>query len=156
MKRSGIILLVLMMSSLVFGLESKMPTIDIFYKDKGPSQQALTEINKVVEKYEKTYKIAYYLITDPSNFEIISKYGLPSTHFPVAVVINGIFTAEIDGKIISFVHFPDFMKGIGRHEGNWSISSLEAVLKDTSLLADKNVLPELKEKGEHEECDDSE
>ena len=156
MKRSGIILLVLMMSSIGFGQESKMATVDIYYKNKRPSQQVLTEINKVVEKYEKAYTVSYYLITDPSNSEIISKYGLPSTHFPVAVVINGIFTAEIDGEKVSFVHFPEFMKGIGRHEGNWSISCLEAVLKDNSLLADKNILPELNEESEHEECDESE
>ena len=156
MKRSGIILFVLMMSSIGFGQESKMATVDIFYKNKRPSQQVLTEINKVVEKYEKTYTVSYYLITDPSNSEIISKYGLPSTHFPVAVVINGIYTAEIDGEIVSFVHFPEFMKGIGRHEGNWSISCLEAVLKDNSLLADKNILPELNKESEGEECDESE
>ncbi len=156
MKRSGIILLVLMMSSIVFGQESKMAALEIFYKNKRPSQQALAEINKVVEKYEKTYKVSYYLITDPSNSGIIGKYGLPSTHFPVAVVINGIFTAEIDGRIVSFVHFPESMKGIGRHEGNWSISCLEAVLKDNSLLADKNILPELKEESENEKCDESE
>lgn len=156
MKRSGLILFVLMMSSIGFGQESKMATVDIFYKNKRPSQQVLTEINKVVEKYEKTYTVSYYLITDSSNSEIISKYGLPSTHFPVAVVINGIFTAEIDGEKVSFVHFPEFMKGIGRHEGNWSIACLEAVLKDNSLLADKNILPELNEESEDEECDESE
>ncbi len=151
MKRSGIILLVLMVASTIFGQESKIATVDVFYKNKKPSQQALAEINKVVENYEKTYTVSYYLITDPSNSEIISKYGLPSTHFPVAVVIDGIFTAEIDDKIVSFVHFPEFMKGIGRHEGNWSISDLEAVLKDNSLLAEKNIL-----KSEQEECDESE
>lgn len=156
MKRSGLILFVLMMSSIGFGQESKMATVDIFYKNKRPSQQVLTEINKVVEKYEKTYTVSYYLITDSSNSEIISKYGLPSTHFPVAVVINGIFTAEIDGEKVSFVHFPEFMKGIGRHEGNWSIACLEAALKDNSLLADKNILPELNEESEDEECDESE
>ncbi len=156
MKRSGIILLVLMVASTIFGQESKIATVDVFYKNKKPSQQALAEINKVVENYEKTYTVSYYLITDPSNSEIISKYGLPSTHFPVAVVIDGIFTAEIDDKIVSFVHFPEFMKGIGRHEGNWSISDLEAVLKDNSLLAEKNILPELNEESEQEECDESE
>ena len=156
MKSPWIILLVLIMSTTGFGQESKMPTIDIFFKNMGPSQQALTEINKVIEKYESTYTVSYYLITDPSNSEIINKYGLPSTHFPVAVVINGIFTAEIDGKTVSFVHFPEFMKGIGRHEGNWSISSLEIVLKDNSLLASKNILPELNDDREHEKCDESE
>jgi hypothetical protein len=146
----------MMMSSACFGQESKTPTIDIFYKNKRPSQQVLTEVNKVVEKYKETYTVSYHLITDPLNSEIISEYGLPTTHFPVAVVINGKFTAEIDDKIISFVHFPEFMKGIGRHEGNWTISCLEAVLKDNSLLTDKNVLPELNEESEHEECEESE
>jgi hypothetical protein len=133
-----------------------MATIDIFYKNKKPSQQALTEINKVVEKYEKTYSVSYYLITDPLNSEIISKYGLPSTHFPVAVVINGKYTAEFDDRTISFVHFPKFMKGIGRHEGNWSISNLEAVLKDVSLLTDNNILTKLEGDSKHEECEESE
>jgi hypothetical protein len=47
------------------------------------------------------------------------------------------------------------MKGIGRHEGNWAIADLEAVLKDNSLLAEKNILPELKEEKENEQekCD---
>ncbi|MBN2291426.1 MAG: hypothetical protein JXM70_03315 [Pirellulales bacterium] len=156
MNRAWIILLVLMMSSTGFGQDFKKSTIDVFYKNKKPSQKVLREINKVVGKYEKIYTVSYYLITDPSNSEIISKYGLPSTHFPVAVVINGKFTAKIDGKIVSFVDFPQFMKGIGRHEGNWSISYLEAVLKDNSLLSDKNILPALKEENEHGECEETE
>jgi hypothetical protein len=156
MKRLSILFIALTISSAGSEQESKTGTIDIFYKNKKPSQQVLTEINKVVERNENSYTVSYYLITDPENSEIISKYGLPSTHFPVAVVINGIFTAEIDEKTVSFVHFPEFMKGIGRHEGNWTIAYLEAVLKDNSLLSDENILPELSEEGEHGECEESE
>jgi len=36
------------------------------------------------------------------------------------------------------------MKGIGRHEGNWSMDDLDKVLKNNALLLDKNVLPESK------------
>lgn len=143
------LLILLVMISVIFAQESKIPNIDVFYKDQKPSQQALTEINKILEKHKISYKIAYYLITDSVNAGIISKYGLPTTHFPVAVVINGKFTAKLNKRLVSFVHFPDFMKGMGRHEGNWSLADLELVLKDNSLLSDENVLPVLKAESIH-------
>jgi len=137
------IITLLTMLSATFAQESKMANIDVFFKNQKPSQLALAEINKVLENYKTTCKISYYLITDSVNAEIIAKYGLPSTHFPVAVVIDGKFTAKINDKTVSFIHFPNFMAGIGRHEGNWSIADMEAALKDNSLLAEKNILPEL-------------
>jgi len=144
----------LTMLSVIFAQESKMVNIDVFFKNQKPSQQALAEINKVLENYKASSKISYYLITDSANAEIIAKYGLPATHFPVAVVIDGKFNAKIKDKTVSFVHFPDFMAGIGRHEGNWSIADLTLVLQDNSLLLEKNILPVLKEEssGEHGSC----
>ena len=86
--------------------------------------------------------------------DIITQFGLPSTHFPFSVVINGKFTANIDDKVVSFVHFPLFMKGIGRHEGNWSIADLEKVLYDNSLLLEENILPTLEDDSNSSECEE--
>ena len=128
--------------------------ISIFYKDKKPSQQVLEKINEFLEQFKDSYQINYYLIEDQKNTNIITQFGLPSTHFPFSVVINGKFTARIDDKVISFVHFPLFMKGIGRHEGNWSIADLEQVLNDNSLLLEENILPILEEDKNDSECED--
>lgn len=146
------LLLILTLISVTFAQESKMPDIDVFFKEQKPSQKVIAEINKILDKYKNSYKINYILITDSANAGIIEKFGLPSTHFPCAVVINGKFTAKIGEKTVSFVHFPDFMKGIGRHEGNWSVADLEAVLKDNALLADKNILPVLEEEKSDSKC----
>ena len=127
--------------------------IDVFYKDKEPSQRALQKIDLVLEEYKDDHQINYHLIEADATQTKISEFGLPSTHFPVAVVIDGRFTAEIEGKIISFVHFPLFMKGIGRHEGNWSLSDLSEVLKDKSLLSEQNILPPIAEDNEDSECE---
>ena len=128
--------------------------ISIFYKDKKPSQQVLEKINKLLEQFKDSYQINYYLIEDQKNMDVITQFGLPSTHFPFSVVINGKFTAKIDDKLVSFVHFPLFMKGIGRHEGNWSIADLEKVLNDNSLLLEENILPILEEDNNDSECED--
>jgi len=128
--------------------------ISIFYKDKKPSQQVLEKINKLLEQFKDSYQINYYSIEDQKNTVIITKFGLPSTHFPFAVVINGKFTAKIDDKVVSFVHFPFFMKGIGRHEGNWSIADLEKVLIDNSLLLEENILHILEEDSNSSECEE--
>ena len=128
--------------------------ISIFYKDKKPSQQVLEKINELLEQFKDLYQINYYLIEDQENTDVITQFGLPSTHFPFSVVINGKFTAKIDDKLVSFVHFPLFMKGIGRHEGNWSMADLEKVLNDNSLLLEENILPILEEDNKDSECED--
>ena len=128
--------------------------ISIFYKDKKPSQQVLEKINKLLEQFKDSYQINYYLIEDQKNMDVITQFGLPSTHFPFSVVINGKFTAKIDDKLVSFVHFPLFMKGIGRHEGNWSIADLEKVLNDNSLLLEENILPILEEDNNDSDCEE--
>ncbi len=132
----------------------KLPVIDVFYKDKEPSQRALKKIKEVLQDFDNAYQIRYFLIDAEETNAKIEEYGLPSTHFPVAVVIDGKFTAEIDGKTIYFVHFPLFMKGIGRHEANWSLNDLKKVLVDPSLLTDENILPVLDEAAETSECEE--
>ena len=128
--------------------------ISIFYKDKKPSQQVLEKINQLLEQFKDSYQINYYLIEDKKNTVVITKFGLPSTHFPFAVVISGKFTANIDDRVVSFVHFPLYMKGIGRHEGNWSIADIEKVLYDNSLLLEENILPILEEDSNSSECEE--
>jgi len=113
--------------------------VDVFYKNKKPSLKVLKMVKKVLETHQVDYIIRYHLITEPSTKSFIEKYGLPSTHFPFAVVINGIYSAKINKKNINFVEFPTFMAGIGRHEGNWSLSNLDKVLKSRSLLLSKNI-----------------
>jgi len=135
-------------------LANEKVTISIFYKDKKPSEQVLEKINQLLEQFKDSYQINYYLIEDQKNMDIITQFGLPSTHFPFSVVINGKFTANIDDKVVSFVHFPLFMKGIGRHEGNWSIADLEKVLYDNSLLLEENILPTLEDDSNSSECEE--
>jgi len=130
--------------------ESNMNNIDVFYKQLEPSQRALQKVKKVLACYETTYQISYYDILDKANHDIILSYGLPSEHFPIAVVIGGKYSAKIEDRIVSFVHFPDFMKGIGRHEGNWSLDDLKAVLEDNSLLLKDNILPEIVDDDDHD------
>jgi hypothetical protein len=132
--------------------EDKM-MISVFYKEKKPSKQVLEKINPLLEEFKNAYQVTYYLIEDQDNADLISEFGLPSTHFPVAVVINGKFTAKVDSQVVSFVHFPLFMKGIGRHEGNWSIADLKKVLNDYSLLLEENILPALEEESSSD-CED--
>jgi hypothetical protein len=128
--------------------------IEVFHKTREPAMKTLERVKPVIEKYERDYRIYYHVITDPENEELISKYNLPGTHFPFAVVINGRFSAKIDDQKIDFVHFPLFMHGIGRHEGNWSLETLEQVLRDNSLLIKENILPELEDEEDQHECEE--
>jgi len=133
---------------------SEKPNISVFYKEKKPSQKVLAKVDSLLDNYQDLYKVHYYNIEDTINITIINELGLPTTHFPFAIVIDGIFTAEIDDKTVSFVHFPLFMKGIGRHEGNWSLADLQNVLENNKLLTDENILPVLAEENEESECED--
>jgi len=155
MRLKFILIIVIIMMILTNNLSANdKVTISIFYKDKKPSQQVLDKTNELLEQYKDSYQINYYLIEDKKNTDIITQFGLPSTHFPFSVVINSKLTANIDGKFVSFVHFPLFMKGIGRHEGNWSIADLEKVLNDNSLLIEENILPILEEDNNSSECEE--
>lgn len=137
----------------ILAADTAKPVIHVFYKNKRPSQKALGKINEALDNFRDRYAVHYHDIEDEANAELIQSFGLPSTHFPVAVVIEGKFTARFGDRIASFVHFPSFMHGIGRHEGNWSISDLEAALEDNSLLLDENILPELEEGHTEGECE---
>ncbi|MBD3278043.1 MAG: hypothetical protein GF388_07075 [Candidatus Aegiribacteria sp.] len=137
---------------LILSMSFAEGTVQIFHKQMPPSLETLERVDSVLSLFMDEYQITYHLITDPDQAELISSLGLPDTHFPFAVVINGTYSAEIDGDTISFVHFPSFMHGIGRHQGNWSMESLSAVLSDNSLLLDRSVLPELEEDEEEEVC----
>ncbi|MCD4651689.1 MAG: hypothetical protein K8S56_07895 [Candidatus Cloacimonetes bacterium] len=131
-----------------------LKTVEVFHKNKKPSLETLAKTNDILNQYKEKYEITYYDIEDSVNIELIRKYDLPETHFPFAVVIDGKFSAMIDSTKRDFVHFPLFMKGIGRHEGNWSLSHLETALKDNALLLEEHILPELEE--EESECEGEE
>jgi hypothetical protein len=151
MKKAALILLLCIM--LILSALDK-PKIVVFYKQKKPSQQVLAKVDSLLTSYLNSYEIQYLDIEDSNNSSIINKLELPSTHFPFAVVINGKYSAEIEGNTVSFIHFPLFMQGIGRHEGNWSLEDLQKVLESNDLLTEKNVLPILDEEDEESECDD--
>ena len=147
-----ILISVLMMISSISVEQKSIITVDVFYKNQKPSLKTLEKTKIVLNKYKDEFKISYYVITDSLNMDLIVKYNLPSTHFPFAVIINEKYSAKINNNKIDFVHFPLFMKGIGRHEGNWSLDDLETVLKDNTLLIDKNILPEQEHKEDDTPC----
>jgi len=141
-------LLVVLPVSAVSSGEALIRTIDVFHKNMPPSLETLEQTNAVLTQFEDEYEIRFHLITDSATADLIERYNLPDVHFPFAVVINGRYSAVIDGCKIDFVHFPLFMHGIGRHEGNWSMEYLELVLNDNTLLMDENILPVLDEEGD--------
>jgi hypothetical protein len=150
----ALLALLIMMLSILSAEELKMNKAEVFYKKKPPSMKVLEQVKELLAGYEAMYQISYYDIEDEENQELILSYGLPSTHFPFAVVLNGRFTAGIDEKVVSFIHFPDFMHGIGRHEGNWSLDALNKALSDNTLLMYKNILPKLADKESDSKCEE--
>jgi hypothetical protein len=147
----AMIVLLTVLATAMAGCHGAARTVEVFHKDKPPSLKTL-ERTKVVLDAHDDCEVAYYLITDPENAELIRKYNLPDGHFPFAVVIDGKYSAAIDGRTVHFIEFPLFMKGIGRHEGNWSMDDLDRVLRDTSLLLSKNVLPKSFDHHDDEPC----
>jgi len=129
-------------------------TVEVFYKNKTPSLKTLEKVNITLEDFKDIYLITYYEITDTESMEIIQRYNLPDTHFPFAVLINGKYSIEIKSKKIDFVHFPIFMHGIGRHEGNWSLEDMRVALENPHLLLEENTLPILEEDENETECYD--
>ncbi len=146
-KLINILFLTLLALSVSSG-QASIGIIEVFHKDLPPSLETLDRTNAVLARFVDDYEISYNLITDSATVDLIRKYSLPDTHFPFAVVIDGCYSAMIDGEQIDFVHFPLFMHGIGRHEGNWSMEYLELVLNDNTLLMDESILPVLDEEGD--------
>ncbi len=132
---------------------AQTPLIEVFHKNRPPSLQTLAKVNELLKYYKNTYEIKYHLITDKASERLIKKYGLPESHFPFAIVINGKTAAKIGDKIVLFYEFPTFMHGIGRHEGNWSLYELKKVLDDNSLLLEGHFIPDHDDDHEeHPEC----
>ena len=144
-------LILLSMSALqALPVETQVNCIDVFYKEMPPSLETLEQVDSVLAEFSDEWVIGYHIITDTASVDLIRLYNLPDTHFPFAVVINGRYSAMVGGEKIDFVHFPLFMHGIGRHEGNWSMTLLRQVLDDPSLLMEENHLEELDDSGETE------
>ncbi len=145
---------IIILFGLIFISCSNTKTIEVFHKNKKPSLKTLAQVKEVLSKYEVEYNVSYHLITAPETLPLIQKYNLPDTHFPFAVVINGKYSAKLDNQQIDFVHFPLFMHGIGRHEGNWSLIHLETALQNNALLISENILLEHPpHHDDHEPCE---
>ncbi len=114
------------------------PVIWVFYKEQPPSLQTHSVISEFLDNYTDQYIVEYGLITDPDQKQIIESLGLSTDHLPVAIAINGKTSAMIDGEVVVFTNFPDFMHHIGRHPGNWTLDHLQRVLNDNTLLLDEN------------------
>jgi len=123
------------------------PMLEVFYKEMPPSLETLAAVDSVLAALGEEWTVFRWVITDPAAAERIEACGLPDTHFPFALVLNGSYSAMIDGERIDFVHFPLFMHGIGRHEGNWSLDHLRRVLEDPGLLLERGVRETLDETG---------
>lgn len=143
------LLMLLIATSFSYGCGSgSMGTVDVFHKNRPPALKALAKTDSILTECGGQFEIVHHLITEEETEPLIEKFGLPSSHFPFAIVINGSFSAMVGNEKIDFVHFPLFMHGIGRHEGNWSMEHLKLVLRDTTLLMEKSVLPVLDEEGD--------
>lgn len=125
-------------------------TIEIFHKMKPPALQTLEGLKPILKKFEDEYLISYFDIDDPKNISLIEKAGLPKAHCPFAIVINDKFSAKIEGKIIDFLFFPDYMHSMERHLGNWSKELFEKVLIDNNLLSDMRCFNKQKEDDDHD------
>ncbi len=137
----------MMFAAVLAGTGQTGATVDVFYKELPPSLEALARTEEVLAEFAGEFTITRHLITDEATAPLIAAYGLPETHFPFAVVVNGKLSAVVDGERVDFVHFPLFMHGIGRHEGNWSMELLGRVLADPSLMVSGVELEELDETG---------
>lgn len=129
---------------------TEKPVIDVFYKNRNPSLMVLEKALPVLMGFSARYDIQLHCITSAEEAGLIAHYGLPETHFPFAVVVDGHYTARLDGRETHFVHFPMFLRGIGRHEGDWYVSDLERMLNGEGEWLD-NALPVIEDDEEHGE-----
>ncbi len=118
------------------------PLLQVFYKEKAPSLQTRERVGGFLDSYQTRYDIRYLVITDTANVELIHALGLPTEHFPFALAIDGKTSARIGETVVTFAHFPDFMHHVGKHQGNWTLAHLEAVLQDPALLLPENPVVE--------------
>lgn len=149
-----LIFFLLIMMPLFTGIFAQDIELLVFYKERPPSLQVLEKVKDLLINFQEGYEIKYYNIEEEENEHLLEKYSFPGTHFPFAIVINDRYTAKIKDRLVSFIHFPHFMKGIGRHEGNWSLSDLKTVLEDNSLLHSENILPVLDKSEQTTSCED--
>lgn len=112
--------------------------IQVFYKEQPPSLQTYERVKTFLASYLDTHEIHYLLMTEPQNAALMQELGLPTEHFPFGLAIAGKTSATIDGATIVFARFPDFMHHLGRHQGNWTLDHLAAVLRDPTLLRPEN------------------
>ncbi len=112
--------------------------IEVFYKDMPPSLETLEQVRHFLEDYQEAYRVEFLLMTDPENEKRMTSLGYPDEHFPFGLAIDGKTSAEMDGEIIVFGNFPDFMHHVDRHQGNWTLEHLGKVLQKPRLLRESN------------------
>ncbi len=127
------------------------PTIEVFYKNQPPSMETLSRVESFLDSHQNDFNIRYLDMEDPDNAEYMQSLGFPVDHFPFGIAINGKTSARIGGETIVFGNFPDFMHHIGRHQGNWTLDHLEAVMLDPEKLLPDNPVFENVPGGEQEQ-----
>ncbi len=113
-------------------------TIEVFYKNQPPSMETLSRVESFLDSRQNDFDIRYLDMEDPDNVEYMQSLGFPVDHFPFGIAINGKTSARVGGETIVFGNFPDFMHHIGRHQGNWTLGHLEAVMLDPEKLLPDN------------------
>jgi len=108
--------------------------VEIFYKPLPPSEKTTRMVEALLKEYGAALEVKKYDILAPASVPLLKKYGLPETHFPFALLIDGSYSARLDGQAVDFVEFPLEMKGIGRHEGDWSLPQLRRALDRPELM----------------------
>ena len=117
---------------------SEKPVVQVFYKDKENSLNTLEQVRPFLEEFSNDYEIQYLLSTEAENEELVKSLGFPLEHFPFGIAINGKTSALVHGDTIIFANFPDFMRQIGKHPGNWTLEHLGAVLNNPGILLPEN------------------
>ena len=126
-------------------------TIEVFYKNQPPSMETLSRVESFLDSHQNDFDIRYLDMEDPVNAEYMQSLGFPADHFPFGIAINGKTSARIGGETIVFGNFPDFMHHIGRHQGNWTLDHLEAVMLDPEKMLPDNPVFENVPGGEQEQ-----
>ena len=126
-------------------------TIEVFYKNQPPSMETLSQVESFLSPYQGDFDIRYLDMEEPDNAAYMQSLGFPIEHFPFGIAINGKTSARVGGETIVFGNFPGFMHHIGRHQGNWTLDHLEAVIMDPEKLLPDNPVIENNPGGEQDQ-----
>ena len=107
--------------------QSAPVAVEIAYRNHPPVREVLTDVDKLLAKYDKQVKVTRYDIDTPEGEAFLNKMKVTDPTV-LAVFIDGSLAFQQGEQQVQFISFPVGKGTAMTKAGNWTLEDLDAAL----------------------------